>query len=80
MVIDDYERLQAQQGGVPTTPMQLHANMPDHMTNGDIETPKQISEASSSAEPKQINICGCMCRDCPECGQQYLARHSIDED
>ena len=33
MVIDDYERLQAQQGGVQTVPMQLHANMPEHITN-----------------------------------------------
>ena len=32
MVIDDYERLQAQQGGVQTAPMQLHANMPEHIT------------------------------------------------
>ena len=42
MVIDDYARLQAQQGGVTTTPMQLHANMPSDMTEGDIE-PKQNS-------------------------------------
>ena len=74
MVIDDYERLQAQQGGVPTTPMQLHANIPEHMTDGDIED-KQTNE-----DKQIINACGCGDRNCPECGQLYLARHSTNED
>ena len=68
MVIDDYERLQAQQSGVPATPMHLHANLPGHMTDSDIET------------PKQINACVCGDRDCLECGQQYLARRSTNAD
>ena len=68
MVIDDYARLQAQQGGVQTTPMQVHANLPGHMTDG-------VSEP-----PKQINACGCGDRDCNECGQQYLAQRPTNED
>ena len=56
MVIDDYERLQSQQGGVPTTPMQLHANLPEDMEGNTKD--KQIEVTYNSGD-----------RDCKECVQ-----------
>ena len=69
MVIDDYERLQSQQGGVPTTPMQLHANLLEHM------------EDNTNSTRKQTEItCDCGDRDCDECGRLFLSRHSENQD
>ena len=69
MVIDDYERLQSQQGGVPTTPMQLHANLPEHMEDNTI----------GLIEHTTIT-CDCGDRDCSECGRLFLSRHSENQD
>ena len=63
MVIDGYERLQARQGGLPTTPIQLHANLPEYV------------ESDSSDKDTEIT-CNCGDRDCAECGQLFLSRHS----
>ena len=56
MVIDDYARLQAQQGGVTTTPMQLHANMPSDMTDGDIEPKQNLVETGASSSSRLTSI------------------------
>ena len=66
MVIDNYERLQAQQGGVPTVPMQVHAHMPEHMAGNDT-IPKQISSP-----------CTCGDRYCTYCGQSFLTQRLED--
>ena len=84
MVIDDYERLQAQQGGVPATPMQLHANLPEHVKDHTLGN-KQISKHTRSDRvlvPNSVGefTCGCGDRDCAECGRSFLTRHATNQD
>ena len=55
-----YERLKSQQGEEPTTPMDLHANLPEQLYG--------------NADGKRI-ACSCGDRDCEECGQKVLTQH-----